>query len=168
MGYFKPKSCCGCFTVREGAIILLVLSLIGNALNLFLYLAMFDQLNKINDYKISDTMRIVNIITSLIGLLFVILGLIGVLKRKPKCIHIYIYFYVLQWFYNLFGSFINIGSSPIVDITKNVTTVIVGIIAFIIGSIITFYFVFVFNAYAKQLENEQKEENEIAAAAAKV
>jgi len=159
MSYCKPKSCC-CLSLREGTIFLLLIALIFNVIAMLIYLFLPENITKINN--ISESERRVLIGSSAIGIFFDVIGLIGVIIRKANVLLIFICYYVLEFGLNVTINVLGLFAS------KDGKSFIASLIGLIIGMLISIYFILVFKEYAYELRREEKEDNEIAAAAAKV
>jgi len=140
MNIYKPKSCCGFISLKLGVLIFLILSFIVDIASIFIPIYL----------DVSVTLRIIYIVISLIGMIFVDIGVVGIYVHKSSCIRVYIYYFIIQWLINI----IAIIASPKINS-------IITILVIIIESAIAFYFIIIFNTYADQLQIEEEEEEKL-------
>jgi len=149
----EKKTCCCCFTLKEGTAILLVLSLIGTIGNFLMY-----GIN--NNYP--ESVRLTYIIQSVVDFPFIIIGMIGVFGRKAACVSTYGFYLLVRLFVSII-----IALGVLLPVAKSDAAGAV-VLGLIIGASISIYIIYIFFSYSNELKKEKQEEKEIAAMADKV
>jgi len=146
------KTCCFGTHLREGTIIILLLTLFSTIVNFFKY-GLFDKSKKV---------RNVYTVESIIDLIFIIIGMIGVFGRKVLYIKVHAYFRLVALIFHV------IVTLTLILPSGNKKSIISIIIYLIVTVGYKGYFIYAFFLYANQLKQEKEEEKELADSAAKV
>ncbi len=152
MGFFVPKSCCGCISLRAGTLIILVLSIIGSILSIF-GCVYNDQYRRMY----SGTALQILLIRSIIDAIITIAALLGVLSRTTGVLGFYVYYLIFELLCGI------VFSVALLCIISFYNGALFCLFIIIISIIIQVYFICVINSYRDQLIKEKKEEKEIAA-----
>ena len=155
------KHCCGCFSLREGTLIILVLSTLSYIYQLFSNILNFEIVN-INDNR-SVAVKTLNIILFIVGVAFLFVGFIGVVSRKAICVKIYAFYYLISMIISIVLTAINLVNSNIspADEAESIG-VTIGYILIVLTFLLESYFIYVFFAYSRELREEEEEGKKIA------
>ena len=155
------KHCCGCFSLREGTLIILVLSTLSYIYQLFSNILNFEIVN-INDNR-SVAVKTLNIIIFIVGVAFLFVGFIGVVSRKAICVKIYAFYYLISLIISIVLTAINLVNSNIspADEAESIG-VTIGYILIVLTFLLESYFIYVFFAYSRELREEEEEGKKIA------
>jgi len=155
------KHCCGCFSLREGTLIILVLSTLSYIYQLFSNILNFEIVN-INDNR-SVAVKTLNIILFIVGVAFLFVGFIGVVSRKAICVKIYAFYYLISLIISIVLTAINLVNSNIspADEAESIG-VTIGYILIVLTFLLESYFIYVFFAYSRELREEEEEGKKIA------
>jgi len=152
------KECCGCLTLRNGVITIIVLSIIGAILNIISISAFVDTLKKnrgskedlFGDYynirEKVDTIKIIIIVKSLLDLLFAVIGLIGVSLRKASTFLVFLVYYIVSFISSIVMSILYI-------VLAGGGLIIFGLM---IGVLLSVYFIYIYISYYVQLKEEEE------------
>jgi len=155
------KHCCGCFSLREGTLIILVLSTLSYIYQLFSDILNFEIVN-INDNR-SVAVKTLNIILFIVGVAFLFVGFIGVVSRKAICVKIYAFYYLISMIISIALTLINLANSELspADEAESIG-VTIGYILIVLTFLLESYFIYVFFAYSRELREEEEEGKKIA------
>jgi len=146
----SQTTCCFCFGLREGVITLLLISLVGTLNNFFTY-------RNSKDY--SDSVKYAYTLQCMVELPFIILGLVGVFRRKAILVSTYAYYQIIRLLFGMGLSVVVLLSSlPFSD--DEIVFIFIAIVFAVAGYALTAYFIYVFLAYSRQLREEEEERKE--------
>ena len=148
MSFTKPSSCCGFISIKVGASILLILSIIGSIINI--YTVGFSN-------KYSEFIRNIYIIKSIIDLIFTFIGIIGVFGRKASILYIYLYFLAVEFVLSIITVF---AVTYVIFISYGLVAAVLFLLIALMIIFISLHFIFVFGAYYDKLCDKKEEEEE--------
>jgi len=152
MGLFKPKSCCGCLTLREGVAIILLIIFIDCIYNLYKYGYSYSY-EYAYFYLNSNlvTLRYMYMVKGIINLIFVFISSINVCRYKASTFRIYIYYLVIDIIASLIINFILVF--PFIFDYTYLRFFIDSMINIVIDAIS----IILFNAYYDQVRRNEKD-----------
>ncbi len=170
MGFFVPKSCCGCISLRAGTLIILVLSIIGSIFGIFGYIFNDQQDSNYNiygDYYYEKYSRMFHSKTvsrtllsrSITDLVITIAAIIGVLSFASKILRFYVFYLLIELLIGIVASLMFLFMNEYILEHYG----IIYLLILIITIIIEVYFICVINSYCDKLRKEEKEKKEITA-----